>query len=220
MFTEKNPPQTEEINRILQRLDKYLVAVDVTFEDYYENYAHDRHEWVEGMVYKLSPASLTHNDLIGFLFMLFNEFFHRKSLGRVIQSPFIMKLEGISAREPDLMIVLNEHANNLSDTMMNGPADICIEIVSPESPERDYGTKFTEYEKGGVREYWIFDPRHKDARFYRLDEDGVYQSQSVDSDGNYQTPLLDKFRLHVSMLWTAPLPSPSGIVKQVQAMFK
>ena len=40
---------------------------------------------------------------------------------------------------------------------MNGAADICIEVISPESVIRDRGEKFEEYERGGVGEYWIFD---------------------------------------------------------------
>lgn len=35
--------------------------------------------------------------------------------------------------------------------LLEACADICIEIVSPESVTRDYGDKFVEYEKAGYR---------------------------------------------------------------------
>jgi hypothetical protein len=38
-----------------------------------------------------------------------------------------------AAREPDLQIILKSNPHEHSPTLMRGPADICIEIVSPES---------------------------------------------------------------------------------------
>jgi Uma2 family endonuclease len=36
-----------------------------------------------------------------------------------------------------------------------------LEVVSPESQNRDRRQKFNEYESGGVGEYWIIDPLGK-----------------------------------------------------------
>ncbi len=99
---------------------------------------------------------------------------------------------------------------------MNGPANVCIEVVSPESVQRDHGAKFEEYEKGGVPEYWILDPMHRDTRFYRLNRGGVYQR--IETDANYQTPQLPGLRLHIPTLWADPLPDPPQMVADVQAM--
>jgi Uma2 family endonuclease len=219
MLAEKLPPiKTEDMLRILETLNGDLVDINVSFEEYCEKYAHDHYEWVKGMVFKVSPASLEHNELIAYVLVLLREYFAHKPLGRVISSPFVMKLEGISSREPDLMIVLNDNTDKLTSTMMNGAADICIEVISPESAERDMGLKFLEYESGGVREYWLLDPIRKNTRFHRLNEDGKYQMQRLDAAGNYQTALLEGFKLHVPSLWETPLPSPSQIVERVRAM--
>lgn len=125
-----------------------------------------------------------------------------------------------SAREPDLQIILDGNPGTLHDTYMEGPADICIEVVSPESISRDHGTKFEEYEKGGVGEYWIIDPVHRECRFYHLGNDGVYVPQSEDADGYHTTPRLPNFRLHVPTLWAEKLPGPTQIAQTVRAMLK
>jgi len=103
---------------------------------------------------------------------------------------------------------------------MNGPADMCIEAVSPESVTRDHGEKFEEYEKGGVGEYWIVDYVYRECRFFRLNADGQYVRFSEDAQGNYQSPLLPGLVLHIPTLWGPNLPGAVSIVQAVQAMLK
>lgn len=168
-----------------------IIATNVSEAEYMEKYAAHYCEWVSGVVIKMSPASLRHNFLIDYLTDLFRIDFVLNPIGRLLSSPFVMNLSSISVkREPDLQIVLNTNPHQLTETAMNGPADICIEVVSPESVERDRGEKFSDYERGGVREYWIIDPLRSEPLFYRLNDEGVYIPQSVDDEGIYQTPLL------------------------------
>lgn len=65
---------------------------------------------------------------------------------------------GDTVREPDVQVILDNYPGEFTEIGMIGPADICIEIVSPESVTRDRGEKFSEYEQAGVTEYWIIDP--------------------------------------------------------------
>jgi Uma2 family endonuclease len=59
---------------------------------------------------------------------------------------------------------------------LDGPADPVVEVVAPESVGRDRGEKFTEYERAGIRGYWLIDPQRKQAEMYRLAETGRYQT--------------------------------------------
>ena len=98
---------------------------------------------------------------------------------------------GKSYRQPDLQIILKDNPH-YTKTGRQGPADICIEIVSLESVQRDYEVKYKSYEMGDVREYWIIDPREESnqAKFYRL-EDGKYTAVEPDADSNHTTPIFD-----------------------------
>lgn len=197
--------------------EKLYISVD----DYMDKYAEHYFEWVNGELIKNMPGTLLHTLLIAFVAKLLDAYFaFNGGGGRVIQQPFVMRLDSIPARrEPDIQVVLNTNPGQLTETYMHGAADLCVEIVSPESGERDYVEKVDEYQAAGVREYWIFDPQRKFHRFYRLNERGLYDLVHPDTDGVYSTPLLPKFRLYVSTLWSDPLPDFIGIYRLTQAMF-
>ncbi len=197
-----------------------IVAAQVSAEEYMTQYAETHHEWVQGVILRLSPASMIHFALVSYLFMLLKAYFDLNPIGKVVGEPFVMRLETTdSFREPDLQIIFNDNPGKLTDTAMIGPADICIEVVSPESAPRDYGDKFVEYEKAGVREYWIFDPIRQRCQFNRLDASGVYTPVAPDELGHYRTPLLPKLALRVPTLWQEELPGFFAIGEAVQAMF-
>jgi len=196
-----------------------IVATGVSADEYMERYAAHFYEWVRGFVIKMSPVALKHDSLDDYVRDLLKAYFSFNPIGRVIGAPFVMRLDSThSRREPDLQVILKTNPGELTETYMHGPADICIEIVSAESVARDYGEKFEEYEAGGVREYWILDPIRSQTHFYRLDENGIYRLILPDAEGNYRTPLLPQFVLHVPTLWEDTLPDLVAIVEAVRAM--
>lgn len=205
-----------------ETVDNSAVAHNVTWETYQQKYASHFYEWVRGSVYRLAPDHQEHQDMRRFLHLLLEAYFEVKSLGTVRHSPFNMRIrERSTARKPDLMVVLGENRHNLTPQFMDGPADICIEIVSADSIARDHGEKFAEYEAVGVREYWIIDPLHHEARFYRADRSGVFQSRKTNVDGDYMTPNLPGLTVPVHLLWQdEPLPGPLAIVKSVHKMLR
>jgi Uma2 family endonuclease len=199
-----------------------IVATNVSLEEYMEHYAADHCEWVEGVVIKMSPGTIKHNKIMQYLIHLFNAYFELNPIGALITQPFVMRLAAFPnrRREPDLLVVLKTNPHELKETYMDGPADLCIEIVSEDSIDRDHGEKFKEYEKGGVPEYWIVDPIHKESRFYRLNEAGIYSRQTEDAQGNYYTPALPGLALHVPTLWNEDLPGPGATSAAVKAMLE
>lgn len=97
---------------------------------------------------------------------------------------------------------------------MDGPADLVIEIVSPESVLRDRGEKYAEYEAGGVREYWIIDAEAKRADFFVLDSEGRYQRATPDADGKYGSAVLPGFWIKIGWLWQTPLPPVRQVLRE------
>ena len=213
-MTALQPPQTPIKTDALP-----LAAQEVSFEEYMERYAAHFYEWVRGKVIKMTPVSERHDLLTAYLRYLLDTYFAYRPVGVTRAAPFAMRVKELEiVREPDLQIVLQEHRDRLTETATEGPADLCIEVVSPESVTRDYGQKFEEYEKAGVREYWIVDPHREQAIFYRLSEHGLYAAVAADTEGNYRTPLLPDFALHVPTLWQDPLPNPLQIAEAVREL--
>ncbi|HVU10195.1 MAG TPA: Uma2 family endonuclease [Phototrophicaceae bacterium] len=215
MVAQEKNQQTAELE-----IPGDAIAKDVSLEHYLEYYADKHYEYVEGWVIKMAPGTLKHNNLLYYLYQFFQAFFELKPIGQVIGQPFTLRLPQFPnrRREPDLMIVLKSNSHQLQDTLMEGAPDICIEIVSDESTARDYGDKFTEYEAGGVPEYWIFDSLRQETVFFRLGADGHYNRQNLDAQGLYRSPLLPGLALDVASLWQESFPGPGATFNLVKAM--
>jgi len=162
-------------------------------------------EWVDGEVVMTSPASRKHQTIVGFLGRVIGPYVEQRGLRVVLNAPFQMKLAS-SGREPDLLFVSSEHLDRLQETFLDGPADMVVEIVSPESMDRDRNKKFCEYEAGGVQEYWLIDPLVQQAEFYHLDAGGRYRMAFAGREGVYHSVVLPGFWLQVEWLWQDPLP--------------
>jgi Uma2 family endonuclease len=169
-------------------------------------------EWVDGEVVMTTPASDRHQDMVGFLEGVLRSFVEMHQMGVVRSAPFQMKLE--QGREPDLLFVQQEHVSRLKENYLDGPADLVVEIVSPESVGRDRGEKFYEYARGGVPEYWLIDPQMHWAEFYRL-EGERYRPAFSGEQGEYHAWQLPGFWLRVEWLWQVPLPAVEDVLLEV-----
>jgi Uma2 family endonuclease len=208
------------IGEIMYTPSGKIVATGIPEAEYLEKYAEHYCEWVNGTVIKMAPATRRHDETVRYGARLLEAYFEIKPIGLIQQAPFLMRLPTGVNREPDLMVILKSNPNELTATSMNGAADVCIEVMSPESVLRDRGEKFEEYEKGGVGEYWIWDILRAEALFYRRNEEGVFIRHDADADGNYRTPMLPGLVIHVPTLWREKLPGPIAIGRAVEAMLK
>jgi len=170
-------------------------------------------EWVDGEVVMYSPASDRHQDMARFLTAVLSIYVETYGLGVIRPAPFQMKLE--RGREPDLLFVAREHLNRLKETYLDGPADLAVEIVSPESAGRDRGEKFYEYEQAGIPEYWLIDPQTERAEFYQLTAAGQYRLVLPDAEGIYRAAVLPDLWLRVAWLWQTPLPLVLDVVREL-----
>jgi Uma2 family endonuclease len=98
----------------------------------------------------------------------------------------------------------------LTDKRLDGPADLAIEVISDESVARDRSDKFYEYQEGGVREYWIIDPRPGKERVdcYWLTPERRFQAVLPDGDGRYHANVLAGFWFQSDWLRQEILPNP------------
>jgi Uma2 family endonuclease len=150
-------------------------------------------EWVSGRVIPKMPASVRHQEYNGFLHLLMGSWVSFHQVGRVFHPPLVVRLtmpDGKQIlREPDLIVVLNEHLDRLTEQYLDGAPDLVVEIVSAGRRATDRGEKFDEYEAAGVPEYWVIDPERKQAEFAQLNPQGVYQLVYSGSEGvYYQSP--------------------------------
>jgi len=168
----------------------------MTYEEYVEWIEEDVHaEWVDGEVIVHMPAT---DQALLLLYV------SRLKLGRVFTAPYPMRLKATaSQREPDLFVVTKASLSRVQRQYLDGPADLVVEIVSDDSVRRDRQEKLREYQRAGVLEYWVIDPRvgRRRADFYRLDDQGEYDLYATDEDERVETIVLPGFWLRPRWLW-------------------
>lgn len=174
-----------------------------------------RAEWVSGEVVYVGTSTRQHQRVGAFLLPLVNLFVEAYQLGQVFYESFQMKTgDELPGRLPDIIFVANENLSRVGEQGLSGPADLVVEIISPESRARGRGDKFYEYEQGGVREYWLLDPLRKRAEFYQLGDDGLYQLVPADGNGLYHSAVLKGLWIEVDWLWQEPMPSLFEVLRQ------
>jgi Uma2 family endonuclease len=195
-----------------------ILATEVAYEDFMSGYEGMRVEWVNGVVIQMPSIDERHDALIGFLRPLFDAYLSLTEGGRVLQDPMIMRLPDVSSRAPDLQVLLPQSLVKLQKKEVVGAADLVVEIVSAGSQRIDRVEKFSEYERGGVPEYWIIDPLYRETLFYHLSANGLYERQSFDAQGLYHSKALAGLRLPGSLLWREKLPDVIETVELVRRM--
>lgn len=105
-------------------------------------------------------------------------------------------------RRPDLIYFTKEREHLiLEDQAIDGPPDLCVEILSPSSVTIDRRDKFEQYAKGGVPYYWILDPPGRSIEGFELSR-GKYKPTGSGSNADVVTlPPFPKLKLALGELW-------------------
>lgn len=171
-------------------------------------------EYVDGEVIVHSPVSTRHSDLVWFIGYLLRTIVRQHDLGRVLGPELQVRLRPGLRRVPDLLFVAKERADIIRPTLVEGAPDLVMEIVSPDSVERDWREKYLEYEAAGVGEYWVVDLEYQRLAVYRLDEQGRYQAVSAE-EGVCRSRVLPGFWLRAEWLWQEPLPNELDVAREM-----
>ena len=140
-----------------------------------------------------------HQDIILFLLELFNAYLKPHG-GRISFAGLRMRVREGKFREPDLLLLRDRFDPRYQDRFWLG-ADLVVEVVSPDDPDRDRVVKRADYAEAGIPEYWIVDPRNETITILTLAGD-IYVERGAFSRGDTATSrLLDGFAVDVTALF-------------------
>jgi len=165
-------------------------------------------EWVDGEVILPTPPKRQHQGIVYFLTTLFGLYVELTGQGEVIAAPFETFLPSRPAsREPDIIVVLGENLQRLSEERFTGAPDLVVEVVSEDSVRRDRMEKFLEYEREGVREYWLIDsrPAHAGVEVFTL-EQGSFVPLVPNEEDWLESRVLPGFRVRERWFTEETLP--------------
>lgn len=141
-----------------------------TYQDYL-NLPDDgrRYEIIEGTLYVVNAPNFDHQFAVSEIQRQLANFVIEHQLGQVIPAPFEVHLSQTSRPvQPDVFFVRSERQMARGAKFFEGAPDLVIEVISPSSIRTDRNVKFTAYEKAGVSEYWLVDPKYAFVEVYTL----------------------------------------------------
>jgi Uma2 family endonuclease len=158
-------------------------------------------EFNDGDIEVLPMPTDKHQVLLEFLFLALRAFV-TQSGGKVLFAPLRMQVREGKYREPDLLVLRDARDARRQNRYWLG-ADLVVEIISPDDPERDTRLKRADYAEAGIPEYWLVDPEAETVSVLQL-ADGQYREHGVFGRGTTATsPLLEGFTMDVAALFAA-----------------
>ncbi len=162
---------------------------DLREEDYLWLTDHARRpiEFVDGSIAVLPRPTRSYQLLLKALLRSFEQMIEGHG-GIVLFAPMRLRLRPGKFREPDLLLLLDAADPRNGERFWTG-ADLVLESVSPDNPERDLVEKRREYAEAGIPEYWIVEPRDRSVTILTLDG-GAYREYGRFASGTTATSAL------------------------------
>ena len=158
-------------------------------------------ELSHGQLEVLPTPTQSHQLLVIALFELLRNFVREGQLGTVLLAPMRVQLWPGKFREPDILFMRTENDDRRSDKFWQG-ADLVMEIVSPNDPERDKVTKRREYAQSGIPEYWIVDPAGASITVLTLQGQEYALHGEFISGETATSVLLDRFTVEMAAVFS------------------
>ncbi len=158
-------------------------------------------EFSHGQLEVLPMPTQSHQLLVIALFELLRNFVREGQLGTVLLAPMRVQLWPGKFREPDILFMRSEHDDRRSDRFWEG-ADLVMEVVSPDDPERDKVTKRREYAQAGIPEYWIVDPAASSITVLTLQGQEYALHGEFGSGETATSVLLHRFTVEVAAVFS------------------
>jgi Uma2 family endonuclease len=131
-----------------------------------------RLELVEGEIAVSAGPFPQHSVVVTRLGSVLEEHIYENDLGMLLGDCYTIFGEH-DVRRPDLLFFTSEREHLvLPDEAIDGPPDLCIEVLSKSTADVDRVDKFKQYAAGKVRFYWIVDPVALTIEAYKLSGKG------------------------------------------------
>ena len=156
---------------------------EITFEEFIklDSETDELLEYIDGVVYYQASPSIKHQRVSQKLSFELQTYFKYKDC-EVFTAPIdiVLKDQNITDIKkviPDLVVICEKSGFN--ENNYTGVPTLIIEILSPSNQAHDLVTKLNLYQKFGVKEYWIVNPKLNSVHIYTLDENGMYEETGI-----------------------------------------
>jgi Uma2 family endonuclease len=150
-----------------------------TYEDMVKNLpAESQYELRDFNLIEIPSPKPKHQRIVHKLVKLPDTFIEGKSIGELFLSPLDVVFQKGNVAQPDLIFIATDNKHIIKESHISGASDLLVEVVSKGSVARDYIEKRNDYQKFGVKEYWIIDSLNESIWVYTLSENAQYDLHS------------------------------------------
>ncbi len=171
--------------------DAVRSTVRLTYDDLVAMFPDEdgvRRELIDGELFVTPSPFIRHQRLVRRLTMSLGVHLEANaSQGEVFAAPLDVVMTPYDVVEPDVLVVLGDQLDVLTDKHIHGAPGILIEILSKGTRKRDLTIKRQLFDREGVREYWIVDPEGNTVTVYRRAADGTMPLATTLEAGNGET---------------------------------
>ena len=128
-----------------------------------------RYEIIEGVLYVANAPSVEHQYTVMKISGQLDFFVSQHQLGIVLTAPVEVHLAPATRPvQPDVLFMRTANQPALGAKFISAVPDLTVEVISPSSIRIDRHIKFDTYERAGVPEYWIVEPKARLVEVYTL----------------------------------------------------
>jgi Uma2 family endonuclease len=160
-----------------------------------------RYQLIQGDLYMAPAPNRFHQEISRNLQFELHSYLKRNLIGKLFNAPFDVYLDEVNVFQPDIIIVLNERLQILTEEGAEGAPELVIEILSPKTRRLDLVNKKQEYARAGVKELWFIDPEPRTITIHRFASDGTEEIRQIDEKGTLSTELLPGFNIAANTIF-------------------
>ena len=198
-------PDTEPGTPVWQVAELFPRQGEWSADDYLRLETNRLIELSDGSLEFLAMPTEWHQLLALYLYRRLAEYCDATAAGLAMAAAFRVQVAPDRFREPDVLFLSREQFARRERLFWRG-ADLVMEVISEDDPDRDLVMKRAEYAMAGIPEYWIIDPRDESVTVLPLRRGG----SEYDSGRRYacgetaNSGRLNGFSVNVSQLFAQP----------------
>ncbi len=167
-----------------------------------------RYQLVEGELVVTPSPTRWHQQVILGLARALARHVEERDAGELNVAPLDVILDDHTVVQPDLVFVARAGAAVLRDANIEGPPDLCVEVLSPGTARLDRVRKLDLYARHGVPHSWIVDLTARTIEEYALDGDAYRVRSVAGNDDDFQPALFPGFAFRLATLGLPPPRTP------------
>jgi Uma2 family endonuclease len=161
------------------------------------------YELINGELVQKQSPTITHRHIPKRIERHLDEYARKTQSGEMFHAPLNVVLDDNSGYHPDVFSIKKDRFFILDEKeeVVIGSPDLVIEILSKSTASEDKGSKKDNYEKYGVREYWLMKPRNESVEVYVLKDDRYRLNCYLEEEGIVKSTVPEGFELEISKIF-------------------